>query len=375
MDDIVFGFQVTHTDKKARCGILKTPHGEVQTPVFMPVGTAATVKAMERRELEALGYNLILGNTYHLMLRPGMETLEKMGGLHTFMNWPHLLLTDSGGYQVFSLSKIRHVKEEGVEFRSHIDGEKILLTPEKSIEIQETLGADIMMCFDECPPWPATQKEIEHSLELSLRWAKRCKAARGQTSKGSDPGALFGIIQGGVYVPLRKRSLDQTVEIGFDGYALGGLSVGEDHTTMMEVVSEISPMMPKEKPRYLMGVGTPQDILESIYHGIDMFDCVLPTRNARNGGLFTSFGKINLANQQYKDDPSPIDPACLCYTCQNYSRAYLRHLFMSKEILSARLNTLHNLSFYATFLQSIREAIQENTLDTFRKEFYQKGGI
>lgn len=368
MDGKLFEFKIEASDGNARLGSLKTPHGSVETPVFMPVGTQATVKAMSPKELlEEVNVSLILGNTYHLMLRPGEKIIQKLGGLHHFMNWPKIILTDSGGFQVFSLSNMRVVKEEGVLFQSYVDGEKILLTPERAIEIQEALGADIMMCFDECPPFPATEKEIEHSLELSLRWAWRCKKA-----KTREDQVLFGIIQGGVFLPLRKRSLEQMVEIGFNGYALGGLSVGEGSKRMMEVVSEIGNLMPSNKPRYVMGVGTPEDILECVYHGIDMFDCVMPTKNARNGGLFTSTGMINIINSQYKDDPSPIDSSCLCYTCQHFSRAYLRHLTMSGEILGARLNTLHNLSFYASFMRQIRKAIQTKTLENFRKEFYRK---
>ena len=367
MDEKFFSFEVTASDQKARCGVLKTPHGEIETPVFMPVGTQATVKTVSPKELEEVGASIILSNTYHLMLRPGKDIIKKLGGLHHFMQWPKPILTDSGGFQVFSLANQRVVKEEGAYFQSYIDGEKILLTPEKAIEIQEALGADIIMCFDECPPFPSTQKEIEASLNLSLRWALRCKRAKTKNTQ-----VLFGIVQGGVFLDLRKQSLERTVEIDFDGYALGGLSVGEDQGRMIEMVSEIAHQMPPQKPRYLMGVGTPQDLLECVVHGLDMFDCIMPTKNARNGGLFTSLGAINLANAQYKEDPSPIDPDCTCYTCSHFSRAYLRHLFMSSEGLGARLNTLHNLSFYVTFMRKIRQAIQEKRLDAFRKNFYQR---
>ncbi len=362
-----FSFQIEATDSHARVGRLTTPHGIVETPAFMPVGTQATVKAMDPKELKNMGVSVVLSNTYHLMLRPGHEVIQKLGGLHRFMNWDRVILTDSGGYQVFSLSTLAKVKEEGVTFQSHIDGKKILLTPEKSIEVQEALGADIMMCFDECPPYPATEKEIERSMELSLRWALRSKKA-----KKNEHQALFGIIQGGIYPMLRQQSLGRMVEIGFDGYALGGLSVGEDTHTMLEVVSDIGPKMPSVFPRYLMGVGTPLDILEAVSHGIDLFDCVLPTRNARNGGLFTSYGTMNISNQKYTQDPNPIDPECDCYTCGHYSRAYLRHLFQSQEILSSVLNTLHNLSFYVRFMRFIREAIREKRLDAFRKNVYQR---
>ena len=368
MDEKQFNFQIEVTDGKARAGRMRTPHGMIETPVFMPVGTQASVKAMDPRSLKEVGASVILGNTYHLMLRPGHETIRKLGGLHGFMSWDRPILTDSGGYQVFSLAKLREVKEEGALFYSHIDGEKILLSPEKSIAVQQALGADIIMCFDECPAYPATEKEIQSSLELSLRWAKRSKLAQTTTSHQ----ALFGIIQGGMYPSLRRQSLERTVELNFDGYALGGLSVGEDRQMMVEIVSEFGPMMPPDKPRYLMGVGTPEDLLESVYQGIDMFDCVMPTRNARNGGLFTSAGMINILNKQYKEDPGPIDPRCACYTCRHFSRAYLRHLQPSRAILSAVLNTLHNISFYVRFMRSIRQAICERRLEAFRKAFYQK---
>lgn len=370
MDGKHFKFEIETKDGKARCGVLKTPHGVVETPVFMPVGTQATVKAMSPRELmEEVGISMILGNTYHLMLRPGEKIIQKCGGLHRFMSWPKGILTDSGGYQVFSLSNMRIVKEEGVLFQSYVDGEKILLTPERAIEIQEALGADIMMCFDECPPFPAAEKEIQNSLELSLRWAVRCQKAK---TPREETQALFGIIQGGVFFSLRKQSLERTVDIGFDGYALGGLSVGEGSQRLLEIVESIGSLMPSDKPRYLMGVGKPQDILECVYQGMDMFDCIIPTKNARNGGLFTSSGDINIINSCYKEDLLPIDSECDCYTCRNFSRAYLRHLLTRSEILGARLNTLHNLSFYARFMRQIRKAIQNHTLEVFRKEFYRK---
>lgn len=358
----MFEFKVETVDGKARVGRLTTPHGIVETPVFMPVGTQATVKAMDPRELEEIGVEMILGNTYHLMLRPGGSVIQKLGGLHRFMNWNRPILTDSGGFQVFSHAKLREIRQEGVIFQSYLDGEKIWLTPERAIEIQEALGADVIMCFDECPPYPATKQEIESAVDLSLLWAYRCKEAKKNRHQ-----ALFGIIHGGVYTDLREKSLKQLIDIGFDGYALGGLSVGEDTKTMLEVVGHIAHQMPADKPRYLMGVGTPEDILEAVYQGIDFFDCVLPTRNARNGGLFTSLGKINISNQCYKEDAEPIDPACDCYTCKHYSRAYLRHLYMSQEILSARLNTLHNLSFYVRFLRQLREAIRAKRLEAFRE--------
>lgn len=367
----MFEFKVEATDAKARVAKFTTPHGIVETPVFMPVGTQAAVKAMDPSELEEIGVTMILSNTYHLMLRPGSSTIQKCGGLHRFMNWTRPILTDSGGYQVFSHAKLREIRQDGVMFQSYLDGEKIWLTPERAIGIQEELGADIMMCFDECPPYPATRKEIETSLDLSLQWAYRCREAHIDSKKNPNQ-ALFGVIHGGVYLDLRETSLKETVKIGFDGYALGGLSVGEDAKTMLDVVRHIASQMPDDKPRYLMGVGTPEDILEAVCQGIDLFDCVLPTRNARNGGLFTSFGKMNISNQCYKEDSNPIDPECDCYTCRHYSRAYLRHLFMSQEILSARLNTLHNLFFYVRFMRQLREAIRAGGLELFRKAFYDK---
>ena len=360
-----FEFKILATDGSARVAEYKTPHGTTETPVFMPVGTQATVKAMEPRLLKEVGVSIILSNTYHLMLRPGESVIQKLGGLHHFMNWDRPILTDSGGYQVFSLAPLRKVKAEGVYFRSHIDGSKILLTPERSIEVQEALGADIIMCFEECPAYPATEKEIEHSVELSLHWAHRCKK-----KKNSPTQALFGIVQGGVYPKFRKISAEKMLEIGFDGYALGGLSVGENTATMLEMVSETAPLMPIDQPRYLMGIGMPADILEAVYQGIDMFDCVIPTRNARNGGLFTPSGLINIANKKYREDPNPIDAQCSCYTCQHYSRAYLRHLHQSGEILSSILNTLHNLSFYVSFMRLIRNSIREKRFSEFRRDFY-----
>lgn len=368
MDEKLFTFEVTAQDGHARAGKFVTPHGVIETPIFMPVGTQATVKTMSPKDLVEIGASMILSNTYHLMLRPGADVIQKLGGLHSFMKWPHPILTDSGGFQVFSLANQRKVFEEGVHFQSYVDGEKILLTPEKSVQIQEALGADVIMCLDECPPFPSTEPEIKRSMDLSARWAFRCKKA-----KTRDDQALFGIIQGGVFLPLRRQSLERMVELDFTGYALGGLSVGEDFERMIEVVTDIAPIMPINRPRYLMGVGTPQDLLECVYRGgIDMFDCVMPTKNGRNGGLFTSFGSINLANAQYRQDPNPLDLECDCYTCQNFSRAYLRHLFMAQEMLGARLNSLHNLSFYVKFMRQIRKAIYESKLEEFRKDFYRK---
>ena len=320
---------------------------------------------MTPAQLEQLDAEIILGNTYHLYLRPGHELVREMGGLHRFMGWNRPILTDSGGYQVYSLGKLRKIAEEGVKFQSHIDGSYHFITPETSIEIQEALGADIIMCFDECPPYPATHEYVKDSLELTLRWANRCKAAR-----KSDNNALFGIIQGGTYKELRKRSAEETREIGFDGYAIGGLSVGEIKPLMYEMVEATVPFMSKESPRYLMGVGTPEDIVECVDRGVDMFDCVMPTRNARNGSLFTSFGKLVIKNSRYEKDERPVDERCGCYTCRNFSRAYLRHLYMAKEILASVLNTIHNLHHYLQLMRDIRKAIEEGRFPEFKKEFY-----
>jgi len=362
-------FNVTARDlgSAARNGSITTPHGEIPTPIFMPVGTQATVKAMTPDELTEVGARIILGNTYHLYLRPGHELIKKLGGLHNFMQWNHPILTDSGGFQVFSLGELRKITEEGVKFQSHIDGSRHFISPEKSIEIQEALGSDIMMCFDECPPSPGDFGYVERSLEMTTRWAWRCKEAR--TSRDQ---ALFGIIQGGIFPELRKRSMEQLLEIGFDGYALGGVSVGEEKSRMLEVMSFSAPLFPADKPRYVMGIGTPEDLIEGIYNGYDMFDCVMPTRNARNGMLFTSFGRVNIKRGEYIDDQSPLDPECSCYVCRTFSRAYLRHLFRCGEILSARLNTHHNLHYYLNLMSDAREAIAAGKFSAFRKAFYSK---
>ncbi len=356
-------FQVSNQDGTARAGKLDTPHGNILTPIFMPVGTLGTVKAAAPEELKALGTQILLGNTYHLHLRPGDELIHKLGGLHRFMNWDGPILTDSGGFQVFSLAKLLKREEEGVVFRSHIDGRKVKLTPESSIAIQQNLGSTIMMCFDECLELPAEREKVQRSLELTSRWATRCKDAR------TTDQALFGIIQGGGEEDLREESLQQLQEIGFDGYAIGGLSVGESNEEMYRVTRHIAPRMPSDLPRYLMGVGEPRDLLEGVEAGVDMFDCVLPTRNARNGSLFTSHGKVSIKQARFREDPKPLDPECQCNTCQHYSRAYLRHLYLSGEILGMRLNTLHNLHFFLNLMKNARNAILENRFAAFKKEF------
>jgi queuine tRNA-ribosyltransferase len=338
----------------------------------MPVGTIGTVKAMASDELVEMGADIILSNTYHLYLRPGHEIIEQLGGLHSFMNWKGPILTDSGGFQVFSLSALRRIKENGVEFRSHIDGSIHFLGPEKAMEIQCALGSDIAMAFDECTPYPAEREYALKSLELTTRWAKLCKdylLTRTDAQPNAALPSLFGIIQGGMYKDLRTQSLDQLVEIGFDGYAAGGMSVGEPKEEMYDIIQHVAPQMPEDRPRYLMGVGDLRDCLVAVEHGFDMFDCVMPTRNARNGTLFTSRGRINIKRSEFKADPSPLDPDCSCYTCRNYSKAYLRHLFMAQEILSMRLNTLHNLHFYLDFFDKMRRAIEENRFDSFKKEW------
>jgi queuine tRNA-ribosyltransferase len=344
-------------------GVISTAHGDIHTPVFMPVGTQASVKSLTSDDLVELGAEIILGNTYHLYLRPGQEIIEELGGLHRFMHWMRPILTDSGGYQVFSLGELVEVGEEGVTFQSHIDGSRHFLSPKKVIEIQGSLDADIMMCLDECTPYPTTREETLRSLELTTRWARQCR----DVERTSDQ-SLFGIIQGGMYPDLRARSAADLIELDFDGYAIGGLSVGEDKDTMVRIIEKTAPTLPYEKPRYLMGVGTPEDILSAVQQGVDMFDCVLPTRNARNGFLFARFGKIAIKNAKYARDPGPIDEDCQCYTCRRYSRGYLRHLFMAKEILSYRLNTIHNLFFYMNFLALIRQAIVDDRLTSFATE-------
>lgn len=357
-------------DCKARLGKITTPHGEIETPIFMPVGTIATVKAMTPEELEEMEAQIILSNTYHLYLKPGQDIVKEAGGLHKFMNWNKPILTDSGGFQVFSLGDLRKIEEEGVEFRSHIDGSKHFISPEKSIEIQNDLGSDIMMCFDECAPYPAEYDYVKHSMERTTRWAKRCK----DYHKDWDKQGLFGIVQGGMYKDLRKQSAEEIVDIGFPGYAIGGLSVGEPRDLMCEILDYTSPLLPKDKPRYLMGVGTPDYLFEAVIRGIDMADCVLPTRIGRNGTVLTSRGRLVVRNAKYKRDFTPLDPECDCYACKNYSRAYIRHLFNVNEILGARLATTHNLHFLIKLMENIRTAIKEDRILDYKREFYEKYG-
>ncbi len=358
-------FNRPQNDGEARHGRLEFPRGTVETPAFMPVGTYGTVKAMTPEELRELGAEIVLGNTFHLMLRPGTEVIGLHGDLHDFMHWQGPILTDSGGFQVFSLGEMRKITEEGVHFRSPVDGSKIFMGPEESMEVQRRLGSDIVMIFDECTPYPATEEEARVSMELSLRWAERSKVAH-----GDNPSALFGIVQGGVYEQLRGASLQGLTDIGFDGYAVGGLSVGEPPEDRWRVLDFLSTRLPEDHPRYLMGVGTPEDIVEAVRRGIDMFDCVLPTRNARNGHLFTHQGVVRIRNQRYRTDTGPLDPLCDCYTCRNYSRSYLRHLSRCNEILGARLNTIHNLYYYQTLMRGIRKAIEEQRFERFATEFY-----
>jgi queuine tRNA-ribosyltransferase len=350
-------FEVITRCGEARRGRLTLAHGSVDTPVFMPVGTYGTVKAMAPDELEALGAQIVLGNTFHLWLRPGPEVIAAHGGLHRFMGWGRPILTDSGGYQVFSLGPLRKVREDGVAFASPIDGDRLLLTPELSIEIQHALDADVVMVFDECTPYPASRDEAADSMRLSLRWAARCRQAH-----ADSPNALFGIVQGGMFEDLREESLGALAAIGFDGYAIGGLSVGEPKDEMRRIEAHVGPLLPADRPRYLMGVGTPEDLVDAVGNGIDMVDCVLPTRNARNGWLFTRSGDVKIRNARWRDDTQPLDEACGCYSCRHFSRAYLHHLQKSNEILGARLNTLHNLYFYFTLMRELREAIQAGRL-------------
>ncbi|MCX7822948.1 MAG: tRNA guanosine(34) transglycosylase Tgt [Syntrophobacterales bacterium] len=364
---MVFELLSKDTQTLARRGRIRTSHGIVETPVFMPVGTQGSVKSLTPHDLFKEDCQIILGNTYHLYLRPGHERIARLGGLHRFMAWDRSILTDSGGYQVFSLAKIRRIEEEGVEFQSHIDGSRHRLTPERVMEIQHDLGSDIAMVLDECTPYPVSYEYARSSVDLSLKWALRCKV-----SHTRDDQALFGIVQGSVFLNLRKECLERLMEIGFDGYAVGSLSVGEPKEVMLEVLEGILPLFPENAPRYLMGVGTPEDIVEGVALGVDMFDCVLPTRNARNGTLFTSWGKINIKNQWYADDERPVDPTCSCYTCRHFSRAYLRHLYVARELLSYRLNTIHNLHFYLSMMKEIRQAIEEGNFSLWRRSFYEK---
>ena len=346
-----------------------TAHGRFETPVFMPVGTQGSVKALSPEDLEHAGVGILLANTYHLYLRPGHGLIEKLGGLHRFMSWKGAILTDSGGYQVYSLSRLRKISEEGVTFQSHVDGSTHFVGPREAMEIQRALGADIIMTFDECAPYPSVYDYVRNSVRLTGQWARVCfESPRG------DSQALFGIVQGGMYPELREQSAKEIVAMDFDGYALGGLSVGEDRATRQQVIQETLPFLPEEKPRYLMGVGKPEDILDGVTAGIDMFDCVLPTRNARNGALFTRLGPLAIKNACYAEDERPVEEGCSCYTCTHFSRAYLRHLFMAKELLAYRLNTVHNLHYYMGFMSDIRQAIQEDRLTDFRQAFFERSG-
>ena len=373
-------FTVTHRDGTARRGQLRLPHGIVETPVFMPVGTRAAVKGVTGEQLEALGVEIILGNTYHLLLRPGDELIARAGGLHAFMGWTRPILTDSGGYQVFSLADRRKISEAGVMFRSHLDGGAYMLTPESAVDIQARLGSDILMMFDECVSWPADEETVGGAVERTLRWARRGRdrmlalrsGAVAEVPRATPDQLQFGIIQGGTHLALRDRSVAGTLEVGFDAYAIGGLSVGEPPAIMYDVVAHTAAQLPEDRPRYLMGTGTPVDLVESVARGIDMFDCVLPTRNARNGQLFTQDGVIVIKNARYADDLLPPDPDCTCYTCQHHSRAYLRHLFMAGEITSATLNSLHNLHFYLDTMRGIRKAIEFGNFDSFRLDFLRR---
>ncbi|MCL4130582.1 UNVERIFIED_CONTAM: hypothetical protein GTU68_057007 [Idotea baltica] len=361
-------FELDTSDGKARRGRLQFPRGTVETPAFMPVGTCGTVKGMLPRDVEAIGAQIILGTQVIMEHSPELE--DRKGTLHDFMQWQGPILTDSGGFQVFSLGEIRKISEKGVSFRSPIDGSPVFLDPETSIQVQRELGADVVMIFDECTPYPATEAEAKTSMELSMRWAKRSKDAH-----GDSPSALFGIVQGGMYENLREVSLSGLEEIGFDGYAIGGLSVGEPKEDMLRVLDTLPPKMPEDKPRYLMGVGKPQDILEAVMRGIDMFDCVMPTRNARNGHMFTSSGVVKIKNAVHRHDTGPLDTRCDCYTCENFSRAYLHHLEKCGEILGAQLNTIHNLRYYQNLMSDIRQAIAEHRLDEFATNFYQEQGL
>ncbi|HVG52808.1 MAG TPA: tRNA guanosine(34) transglycosylase Tgt [Vicinamibacterales bacterium] len=370
-----FRFTLHSTDGAARRGEFHTPHGVVQTPAFMPVGTQGTVKAALHRDLLDAGAEIILGNTYHLFLRPGDELIARRGGLHRFIGWERPILTDSGGFQIFSLAERRIIREEGAEFQSHLDGSRHLLTPERAVDIQARLGSDITMVLDECLSYPATRDVAAASMQRSIRWAQRCRARFAELPDALGPGvtnpgqAQFGIVQGGVFQDLRDESADATAAIGFEGYAIGGLSVGEPVEEMYAVTEQTARRLPADRPRYLMGAGSPEDLVESVARGIDMFDCVMPTRNARNGQLFTSEGRINIRNARYAEDDRPLDPACGCYTCRHHSRAYLRHLHLAGEMTAGALNTLHNLSFYLDTMRRIRDAIAFRTFDIFRQGF------
>ncbi len=364
-------FEILSRDpsSNARSGRIHTAHGTVDTPVFMPVGTAGSVKSLSPDELESIGARIILGNTYHLYLRPGDERIARLGGLHEFMSWDRSILTDSGGFQVFSLARINRIEEEGVQFQSHIDGSRHYLTPEASVRIQKNLGSDICMCFDECTPYPVTYEYVAQSVARTVRWAERSRKAHVEV-ESFTPQALFGIVQGSVFNDLREKCLEKLLEIGFDGYAIGSLSVGESKPEMLAVMRRLAPALPESSPRYVMGVGTPEDLVEGVRCGVDMFDCVMPTRNARNGMLFTSRGPVNIKNSVYTEDRGPIDPDCGCYTCRRFSRAYLRHLYISRELLSYRLNTIHNLYFYLDLMARMRSAIEAGAFADWRADYY-----
>ncbi len=350
----------------ARLGHVTTPHGVFQTPVFMPVGTQATVKGVTPDNLHDIGAEIILANTYHLFIRPGHELIREFGGLHNFMAWERPILTDSGGFQIFSLRELAKITEDGAAFKSHLDGSPLFLSPEDAIMVQEALGSDIMMCLDTCIPYPAARNEAAKATALTARWAGRCRAAQHRETGQ----LLFGIVQGGMYADLRQQAIDELQEIGFDGYAMGGLSVGEPKDLMLDITEQTAAMMPRDYPIYLMGVGTPEDLVEGVWRGVDMFDCVMPTRNARNGMLFTSTGKVVIKNARYQRDQRPIDDSCSCYTCQNFSRAYLRHLYMAHEVLAANLNSIHNLHYYVGLMTGIKKALAEDRFKEFRRDFY-----
>ena len=367
----MFSFEILKKDGKARRGIIRTASGsEVNTPAFMPVGTQATVKTLSPEDIIRAGAEMILCNTYHLYLRPGHKTIEKLGGLHKFMNLKKPILTDSGGFQVFSLKGLTKITDDGARFQSHLDGSSHFITPELAVEIQESLGSDVIMCFDDVAPYPSTTEYLKKAMERTTLWAERCKK-----TKTNPNAALFGITQGGTDPKLREESAKAIVNIGFDGYALGGLSVGESDTLMLDMVDVTASLLPEEKPRYLMGVGTPEDIVRAVIRGVDMFDCVMPTRNARNGSLFTSHGKLNIRNAVYAEDPAPLDAECPCETCAGYSRAYLRHIFMADELLALRLNTVHNLTYYQRLMQRIREAVSKGEYAKFADNFLESPSV
>lgn len=367
-----FKFEISATDGKARTGVIKMRRGDIRTPAFMPVGTAGTVKAMTVDSVMEAGADIILGNTYHLMLRPTAERIHNFGGLHNFMNWHKPILTDSGGYQVMSLAKLRKMTEEGVSFQSHIDGSKHMLSPERSMEIQRLLGSDIVMAFDECTPFPATEAEAAKSMELSMRWAKRSRDGFDTGGEHADRSALFGIQQGSMFKDLRQQSTENLLNIGFDGYAIGGLAVGEGQELMFNTLDVAAPMLPEDKPRYLMGVGKPDDLVGAVLRGVDMFDCVLPTRSARTGQAFTSHGAVNMKNARHKDDNRPIDENCSCETCKTYSRGYVHHLIRCDEILGPMLMSIHNTTFYQNLMQGLRDAISAGNVEKFAEDFLAK---